>query len=60
MSFSKFHLISCDAFKFASPDVTDANSKNAGDLLKWTAKRTLDDMFAISWRFQQSIELGGS
>lgn len=37
-----------------------ADPKNAGELLKWSAKRTLDDMCASTWRFQQSIELGDS
>jgi len=35
-----------------------ANAEKAAHLLKWTAKRTLDDMCASAWRFQKSIELG--
>jgi len=35
-----------------------ANPEKAAHLLKWTAKRTLDDMCASAWRFQKSIELG--
>ncbi|OGT89698.1 MAG: UDP-glucose 4-epimerase GalE [Gammaproteobacteria bacterium RIFOXYA12_FULL_61_12] len=37
-----------------------ANPKRAGELFKWTARRSLDDMCASTWRFQQSVELGGS
>lgn len=37
-----------------------ANPKKADDLLKWAAKRTLDDMCSSTWRFQQSVKLGGA
>jgi UDP-glucose 4-epimerase len=36
-----------------------ANPKNAGELLKWSAKRTLKDMCVSAWQFQQSVGLGG-
>ncbi len=31
-----------------------ANPQKASDLLKWTSKRTLDDMCASTWQFQRS------
>lgn len=34
-----------------------ANPQKSGDLLKWTAKRALDDMCASTWRYQQSVAL---
>jgi len=37
-----------------------ADPKNAVELLKWSAKRTLNDMCASTWQFQQTAELGGS
>lgn len=33
-----------------------ANPAKAGELLKWAARRSLDDMCASAWRFQQSAE----
>lgn len=37
-----------------------ADPKKAGQLLNWTAERTLDEMCASTWRFQQSVELKGT
>ena len=33
-----------------------ANPAKAGELLKWAARRSLDDMCASAWRFQQTAE----
>ena len=33
-----------------------ANPQKADDLLKWTAKRILDDMCSSTWQFQQLVE----
>lgn len=43
-----------------SGDVAEcyANPQKAIDLLKWTPRRTLDDMCADTWNFQQSIDKG--
>jgi UDP-glucose 4-epimerase len=35
-----------------------ANPVKAKELLKWVARRSLDDMCASTWRFQQSAEKG--
>jgi UDP-glucose 4-epimerase len=35
-----------------------ANPKKAGELLKWSANRTLHDMCLSTWRFQQSAKVG--
>lgn len=37
-----------------------ADPQKASQLLNWTAKRTLDEMCASTWRFQQSVELKGT
>ena len=34
-----------------------ANPTRAGELLNWTAQRSLEDMCASTWQFQQSINL---
>lgn len=37
-----------------------ANPQKSQELLRWAAKRTLDDMCVSTWRYQQSVKLDGS